>query len=95
VLSSTELVVWEGNRTSFALLQRRITAGTGLLRISRDHPAHYVVFDLLADMDGQVLLDTPLACSRDANRSGNAGQYFNVLNCASEYGLSFDTRGRE
>src|SRR5882757_2105959 len=31
----------------------------------------------------------------DPNLPGNAGQYFNVLNAASENGLSFDTRGRE
>ena len=30
-----------------------------------------------------------------ANFPGNAGQYFRVLNCASEYGLSLDTCGRE
>lgn len=29
------------------------------------------------------------------NRSGNSGRYFNVLNCASEYGLSLLTWGRE
>lgn len=29
------------------------------------------------------------------NVPGNAGQYLSVLNCASEYGLSLDTRGRE
>jgi hypothetical protein len=28
------------------------------------------------------------------NRSGNSGRYLSVLNCASENGLSFDTRGR-
>src|SRR3990172_1109067 len=31
----------------------------------------------------------------DPKRSGNAGRYFIVLNCASEKGLSFDTEGRE
>jgi hypothetical protein len=28
------------------------------------------------------------------NRSGNAGRYFSVLNCASENGLSLETCGR-
>lgn len=28
-------------------------------------------------------------------RLGNCGQYYSVLNCASEYGLSLDTCGRE
>jgi hypothetical protein len=31
----------------------------------------------------------------DPNRSGNAGQYFSVLNAASENGLSLLTWGRE
>src|SRR4051794_19359198 len=35
------------------------------------------------------------AWARDANRSGKTGAYFNVLNQASLYGLSFDTFGRE
>src|SRR5437879_4875750 len=30
-----------------------------------------------------------------ANRSGNSGRYLSVLNCASEYGLSFEQCGRE
>lgn len=31
----------------------------------------------------------------DPNRSGNVGADFNVVNQASEDGLSFDTRGRD
>src|SRR5271166_92897 len=31
----------------------------------------------------------------EPNLPGNAGQYLSVLNCASEYGLSLDTCGRE
>src|SRR6476469_9556852 len=31
----------------------------------------------------------------DPKRSGNSGPYFRVLNSASEYGLSFETRGLE
>src|SRR3974390_284331 len=31
----------------------------------------------------------------EPNWPGNAGQYLRVLNCASEYGLSLDTCGRE
>jgi len=34
------------------------------------------------------------SCS-DPNVPGNAGQYFSVLNCASLYGLSLLTFGRE
>src|SRR5437764_15005963 len=33
-------------------------------------------------------------CS-EPKRSGNSGRYFKVLNCASEYGLSFEQWGRE
>jgi ATP-dependent DNA ligase len=61
VVLDGELIVWERERTNFALLQRRITAGRHLLRMARDHPAHYVVFDLLRDVDGQELLDVPLS----------------------------------
>ncbi len=32
--------------------------------MAHDHPAHYVVFDLLRDPDGDYLLDTPLANRR-------------------------------
>ncbi|MFI0797023.1 hypothetical protein ACH4OY_30725 [Micromonospora rubida] len=53
VVLDGELVVWQHERTNFALLQRRVTAGTGLLRMAREHPAHYVVFDLLADAEGR------------------------------------------
>ncbi|MGW5670532.1 ATP-dependent DNA ligase [Micromonospora sp. NPDC003776] len=59
-----ELIVWDRGRTNFALLQRRVTAGRALSRVVREHPAHYVLFDLLADAGGQVLLDLPLAQRR-------------------------------
>lgn len=36
-----------------------------------------------------------LASWTESNRSGKLGPYFTVLSNASEYGLSFDTRGRE
>ncbi len=55
-----ELVVWEGDRTNFAHLQRRVTAGAQLPDIARRHPAHYVVFDLLSAPPGRPLLDRPL-----------------------------------
>src|ERR1700690_3232691 len=35
------------------------------------------------------------AASIELNRAGNPGRYFRVLNCASEYGLSLLTWGRE
>ncbi|WP_446215710.1 hypothetical protein [Micromonospora sp. IBHARD004] len=40
VILDGELIVWERRRTSFARLQRRITAGRGLLMMAREHPAH-------------------------------------------------------
>lgn len=60
VVLDGELVVWEGGRTNFAQLQRRVTAGRGLLRIAREHPAYYVTFDLLVDAGGEPVLDAPL-----------------------------------
>lgn len=55
-----ELVVWERERTNFALLQRRVTAGAGLPRMVREHPAHYVLFDLIG-LAGEDLTGLPLA----------------------------------
>jgi hypothetical protein len=58
VVLDGELVIWEParQRTSFVLLQRRITAGVRVLQLARAHPAHYVVFDLLADQHGPLLV---------------------------------------
>jgi ATP-dependent DNA ligase len=57
-----ELLVWDPDRerTSFALLQRRIGAG-GVLRLAARYPAQYVAFDLLHDGEGQDLTGLPLA----------------------------------
>ncbi|MEU9743455.1 ATP-dependent DNA ligase [Micromonospora chersina] len=64
VVLDGELIVWERGRTNFAQLQRRVTAGRALLRLVRECPAHYVLFDLLADVDGTVILDLPLSQRR-------------------------------
>ncbi|MFI5490399.1 ATP-dependent DNA ligase [Micromonospora echinaurantiaca] len=64
-----ELIVLQGGRTNFAQLQRRVTAGRDLLRLARECPAHYVLFDLLADPDGQVILDRELSQRREEQRS--------------------------
>jgi ATP-dependent DNA ligase len=61
VVLDGELIVWRQNRTSFAMLQGRVTAGRHVLRIAQACPAHYVVFDLLRDADGRELLDAPLS----------------------------------
>src|SRR5690349_8451687 len=61
-----ELIVWDEvrGRTSFALLQRRLTAGRRLPVEAAAHPAYFVVFDVLQDAGGRVLLDQPLARRR-------------------------------
>ncbi|MFY1658728.1 ATP-dependent DNA ligase [Micromonospora sp. WMMD1274] len=59
-----ELIVWDRGRTNFAQLQRRVTAGRELPQLVRECPAHYVVFDLLADAGGRVILDRPLSQRR-------------------------------
>jgi ATP-dependent DNA ligase len=43
-----EMVAWEAGRqrTSFALLQRRVTTGRVVQEVRR-HPAYVVIFDLL------------------------------------------------
>ncbi|MER7444527.1 ATP-dependent DNA ligase [Micromonospora avicenniae] len=61
VVLDGELIVLQRGRTNFALLQRRITAGRGLLGLVRECPAHYVLFDLLAGAGGEVILDLPLS----------------------------------
>ncbi|MEU7802618.1 ATP-dependent DNA ligase [Micromonospora arborensis] len=61
VVLDGELIVWQRGRTNFALLQQRITAGRGLLRLAHDCPAHYVLFDLLADAGGEQILGLPLS----------------------------------
>ncbi|MET7949008.1 ATP-dependent DNA ligase [Micromonospora sp. NPDC005324] len=61
-----ELLVWDTRRgrSSFSLLQRRLTAGHRLPEIVRKHPAHLVAFDLLRDGRGVELLAQPLATRR-------------------------------
>ena len=44
---------------------------------------------------GEEASQKTLASWMDPNSPGKAGQYFRVLKCASEYGLSFDTCGLE
>jgi ATP-dependent DNA ligase len=43
-----ELIIWERNRLSFALLQRRLAAGARtVVDWAMKHPAHLVLFDVL------------------------------------------------
>jgi ATP-dependent DNA ligase len=66
VVLDGEIVIWEPdrNRTSFALLQRRIAAGSAVREAYR-HPAHLVAFDAL-QAGGRELLAEPLTARRDA-----------------------------
>ena len=61
-----EVLVWDTDhgRCSFSLLQRRLTAGRRLAEVVRQHPAHFVAFDLLRDGRGVELLDQPLTMRR-------------------------------
>ena len=62
-----ELVVPDGAALSFdQLLQRIHPAASRVLKLSREHPALYVVFDLLVDADGHSLAAQPLAERRVA-----------------------------
>lgn len=55
-----EVVVWsdDGARLDFPALQRRLQAGRGLRQVIREHPAHYVAFDLL-ELAGRDITSVP------------------------------------
>ena len=64
-----EAVIWQDERLDFDLLQRRFAGGPArIVQQARDHPASYVVFDLLA-LDGQDLRGRPLTERRAALES--------------------------
>jgi ATP-dependent DNA ligase len=51
----------------FDLLQLRLhPAGSRVAKLSREHPAQFVAFDLLADQNGRSMLDLPFVERRDA-----------------------------
>jgi ATP-dependent DNA ligase len=64
VVLDGELVIWDQQRTDFARLGQRITAGARLRHLVHAYPAHYVAFDLLQDPTGRALLNLPLAHRR-------------------------------
>jgi ATP-dependent DNA ligase len=70
VVLDGELIIYQPDRerTSFAALQRRVTAGARVVRMARETPAHYVIFDVLADIAGPVL-HLPLADRRSRLRA--------------------------
>ena len=60
-----ELVVPEGGGLSFdELLMRIHPAQSRVAKLAREHPALYVVFDLLVDERGKPLIDAPFAQRR-------------------------------
>jgi ATP-dependent DNA ligase len=62
-----ELVVPEGNALSFDELLLRIHPAASRVRtLAHEHPALYIVFDLLVDERGNSLVDAPLATRRTA-----------------------------
>ena len=62
-----ELVVPEGDALSFdELLMRIHPAASRVTKLAREHPALYIVFDLLVDERGKSLADEPLTARRSA-----------------------------
>ena len=62
-----ELVVPEGASLSFDQLLMRIhPAQSRVTKLAREHPALFIVFDLLVDSDGGALVERPLAERRHA-----------------------------
>jgi ATP-dependent DNA ligase len=60
-----EIVVPEGRMFSFdALLQRIHPAASRVQKLAKETPAMLIVFDLLQDADGAVLVDEPLTIRR-------------------------------
>ncbi|WP_199515951.1 ATP-dependent DNA ligase [Nucisporomicrobium flavum] len=66
VVLDGEIVIWDeqSGRTSFNLLQRRLSAGRRVGEEAARHPAHLVAFDMLRGARGKELLLLPLAGRR-------------------------------
>jgi ATP-dependent DNA ligase len=64
-VADAELIVWDPRhgRTSFTLLQQRLTAGRAITGEAAAHPASLVLFDLLHD-GTRPLIDQPLWARR-------------------------------
>jgi ATP-dependent DNA ligase len=62
-----ELVIPEGETISFdELLMRIHPAASRVQKLAREHPARYIVFDLLVDAQGDSLVAEPLRKRREA-----------------------------
>ncbi len=73
-----ELVAPVGQRLSFDdLLMRIHPAASRVKRLAAEHPALFIVFDLLLDERGKSLLDEPLS-ERRARLERFAGKYFSA-----------------
>jgi ATP-dependent DNA ligase len=60
-----ELVIETGGSLSFPALQARLhPAASRIAKLSHDTPARLVLFDMLVDIDGELLLDRPLSDRR-------------------------------
>jgi ATP-dependent DNA ligase len=71
-----ELMVQIGNELSFdALLQRIHPAASRVVRLAKEMPARYIVFDLLVDANGKDLTKEPLSERRKALEAF-AARYF-------------------
>ena len=87
-----ELVIPEGSALSFdELLMRIHPAASRVRKLAREHPALYVVFDLLVDERGDALVDEPLAKRRAALERFAARAFVD----ASSFRISPMTRSRD
>jgi ATP-dependent DNA ligase len=87
-----ELVVPEGDTLSFDQLLMRIhPAQSRVLKLAGEHPALFIVFDLLVNAEGQALIDQPLASRRNAletfmARYAGRNERLRLAPAASDYG---------
>ena len=64
VLDGELVIPVEGGLSFDDLLQRIHPAASRVLKLSRETPAQFIVFDLLVDESGKTLVDFPLAARR-------------------------------
>jgi ATP-dependent DNA ligase len=70
-----EIVIAEGDRLAFDELQQRIhPAASRIAKLSTEHPASYIVFDMLVNASGKSIAAQPLSVRRAALESFAAKQ---------------------